>query len=168
LTAVGERNFMANEISNRVETGGIPNACDHGATFDIREEIWFLLAGAYRYVASVCGEELATYGITPAQFIILTHMEAAKADSQICLSRMTGIDRTTIVGIVDRLEQKGLIARTKIAEDRRVRRIVLTNNGLKLKTDLCVVAERIRSRLTTKISPKGYAELVRLLTRLRE
>jgi DNA-binding MarR family transcriptional regulator len=54
----------------------------------------------------------------------------------------------------------------KVAEDRRVRQVVLTEYGVELKNDLGIAAKRVRSRLTSRISPDEYAELVRLLTRL--
>jgi len=141
---------------------------DNGAVFDIRENLFFLLTRAYRYVASVCGEEFAPYGITPAQFVVLMHMEGFKSDSQVCLSQKAGIDRTTIVGIIDRLEQKGLVTRTKVPEDRRIRQVALTDGGLKLKNDLCMAAENVHSRLMTKISPKECTDFGRLLAKIRE
>lgn len=141
---------------------------DKGAVFDIQEHIVLLLGRAFRNVVSACVEEFAAYGITPAQFIVLMHLEGFQSDSQVCLSKKTGIDRTTIVGIVDRLEQKGLVARTKVAEDRRIRRVVLTEYGLDVKKDLCIAAERVRSRLMAKISPLEYADLSRLLTKIRD
>lgn len=141
---------------------------DKGSVFDIQEHIVLLLGRAFRNVVSACVEEFATYGITPAQFIVLMHLEGFQSDSQVCLSKKTGIDRTTIAGIVDRLEKKGFVARTKVAEDRRIRRVVLTDYGLEVKKDLCIAAERVRSRLMDKISPLEYADLSRLLTRLRK
>ena len=159
---------MVEEPQDIAVIGGSTNSSDHGAIFDIRENIGFLLGRAYRYVTWVCGKEFAPYGITSAQFIVLMHLDGYKSESQRCLSQITGIDRTTIVGIIDRLERKGLVARTKVAEDRRVRRIVLTQCGLELKNDLCIALERVRSRLVNKISPEEYAELVRLLARLCE
>jgi DNA-binding MarR family transcriptional regulator len=159
---------MVDEPQDIHAIGRSTNVSNGGAIFDIRENIGFLLSRAYRYIASVCSEEFASYGITLAQFIVLMHLEGCTSDSQVCLSQKTGIDRTTIVGIIDRLEQKGLVARTKVAEDRRVRRVVLTDYGLELKNDFCIAAKRVRSRLTSKISPEEYVELVRLLTRLHE
>jgi len=159
---------MVEEPQDIAVIGGSTNSSDHGGIFDIRENIGFLLGRAYRYVTWVCGKEFAPYGITSAQFIVLMHLDGYKSESQRCLSQITGIDRTTIVGIVDRLERKGLVIRTKVSEDRRVHRDVLTAYGLEIKNHLRIAAERVCSRLTAKISPEEYAELVRLLTRLRE
>jgi len=159
---------MVDKPQSSAASGGSTNPSDNGAVFDIRENIGFLLARAYRYVASVFGDEFATYGITLAQFIVLMHLEGCKSESQRCLSQITGIDRTTIVGIVDRLELKGLVARNAVAGDRRVHRVVLTEYGLEIKNHLRVAAERVHSRLTIKISPAENEELCRLLARLRE
>jgi len=147
-------------LGTSCDSTDLPHNC---AILDIQEDICFLLAGAYRYVTRLCGEEFATYGITPVQFIVLMHLEADKSDSQRCLSRITRIDRTTIVGVVDRLEQKGLVLRNTVAEDRRVHRVVLTEYGQEIKNHLAIAAKRVRSKLTNKISSKEYKELSRLL-----
>ncbi len=157
---------MVDESQGIAADTGNTKPSDKGVVFDSREHICFLLGRAFRNVVSACVEEFAAYGITPALFIVLMHLEGFQSDSQVRLSQKTGIDRTTIVGIVDRLEQKGLVARTKAVEDRRVRQVVLTDYGLELKNHLFIAAERVRSRLMTKISPREYADLVRLLTRL--
>lgn len=89
--------IMVDELQDIPAIGRSTNASNCSAIFDIRVDIGFILEKAYRYVTWVCGEEFATYGITPAQFIVLMHLEGYKSESQRCLSQITGIDRTTIV-----------------------------------------------------------------------
>jgi len=139
------------------------DSCRH---FKVQESINCLLARANRHVASVICEESAPYGITPTQFVVLMHLDGRHCGALIRLSQETGIDRTTIAGVVHRLEKKGFVSRLEAPGDRRAYRVILTDCGLKLKNDLCSTAERVRSKLMTKISAQGYEELARLLARL--
>ena len=136
-------------------------------TFDIERSVGFLLAKAYQHVVSLCKEELAVYEITPPQFILLAYLWKLDAVSQTELSEATQIDRTTIVGIVDRLVKKGLVERQQHPADRRAYRIILTTRGRELEKELCIAASRVRDKLTTRILPGEYKTLGRLLKRLR-
>ena len=49
------------------------------------------------------------------------------------LARRLGCDNSNITGIVDRLEARGLIARSPSPEDRRVKLLVLTEQGHELR-----------------------------------
>lgn len=49
------------------------------------------------------------------------------------LARRLGCDNSNITGIVDRLESRGLIARSPSPEDRRVKLLVLTERGEELR-----------------------------------
>jgi DNA-binding MarR family transcriptional regulator len=137
-------------------------------TFDVERSVGFLLAKACQHVVSLCKEEFAVYDITPPQFILLAYLWKQDAVSQTELSETAQIDRTTIVGIVDRLEEKGLVERQPHPEDRRVHQIVLTVNGRDLEKALCMAAVRVRDKMTARILPGEYKTLGRLLKRLRE
>ena len=49
--------------------------------------------------------------------------------SQRQLGDVLGIDRTTMVGVIDALEELGLIARERDPRDRRAWRVVVTERG---------------------------------------
>jgi DNA-binding MarR family transcriptional regulator len=136
-------------------------------TFDVERSVGFLLAKAYQHVVSLYKEEFAVYKITPPQFILLAYLWKMDTVSQTELSEMTQIDRTTIVGIVDRLVEKGLVERQQHPEDRRAYRIILTARGRELETELRMAANRVRDKMTTRILPGEYKTLGRLLKRLR-
>ncbi len=51
-------------------------------------------------------------------------------------ARRLGYDPSNFTGIVDRLEQRGLVARRPDPDDRRVRQLVLTDDGRTLRRDL--------------------------------
>jgi len=49
------------------------------------------------------------------------------------LARKLGCDASNVTGIVDRLEERGLLVRAVSAVDRRVKMLVLTDAGMRLR-----------------------------------
>jgi DNA-binding MarR family transcriptional regulator len=52
------------------------------------------------------------------------------------LATVLGCDNSNVTGLVDRLESRGLVARQPSAEDRRVKHVVLTTAGLRIREEL--------------------------------
>ena len=52
------------------------------------------------------------------------------------LAAMLACDNSNVTGLVDRLEARGLVARQASPEDRRVKRIVLTAAGSRMREEL--------------------------------
>jgi DNA-binding MarR family transcriptional regulator len=69
------------------------------------------------------------YNISSAQLncLLAIHQNGPMAPSQI--AKLIMINSSTITGIIDRLEQKGLVKRLRISDDRRVITVELTKNG---------------------------------------
>lgn len=72
---------------------------------------------------------LRDYKITSSQLMtlmILANQEPIKISD---MSKMLFLSKGTLTGVLDRLEEKGLIERRKVAHDRRVIHIVSTEKG---------------------------------------
>lgn len=76
------------------------------------------------------------------------------------------ISNPTVSGILDRLEQKHLIVRVKSEEDRRVRFIELTEDGLGQMRDLSDTIARAEELMLTGISPRLYKEGMEFLRKV--
>lgn len=69
----------------------------------------------------------ARWELSPSQFNVLNLLRGAPAGlSQTELSRELITHRSNLTGLVDRLEQRGLVRRRETAGDRRAYRVVLT------------------------------------------
>jgi MarR family transcriptional regulator, lower aerobic nicotinate degradation pathway regulator len=134
--------------------------------FDIQQSVGFSLAKAHQRISAVFKEEFKEYGITQQQFILLAILWKTDGLSQVELSRKTKIDRTTMTGIVDRLEKAEILERRPSAEDRRAHRIWLTEKGKCLEEDLYRAACRVRDRFAEWIMLGEYEQLKRLLNKL--
>lgn len=74
-------------------------------------------------------DETSAFGITPVQYAAMHAVHNRPELDQRSLSRAIGFDTSTIGGVIDRLEKRGLMRRNASAEDRRVRLLTLTAEG---------------------------------------
>ena len=74
-------------------------------------------------------EALGTVGLTPALFAVLNVIGARQGAIQQEVGSALGIDRSTMVSLIDQLESVGLATRRPSAADRRAREIAITPKG---------------------------------------
>ena len=97
-----------------------------GAELDrIVETIIFLVTESRRIARDVA----AGYGVTPTQLSVLKLLHEIGDLRLGDLSRRIQAQNSTVTGIVDRMEEAGLVERVRSADDRRVWRIALTARG---------------------------------------
>lgn len=77
-------------------------------------------------------ELAATNRITAPQLMCLLHVVNSGPVSATAIGREVHLSPSTVVGILDRLEEKGLIARERSREDRRIVRVTATPEGVEL------------------------------------
>jgi DNA-binding MarR family transcriptional regulator len=73
---------------------------------------------------------------------------------------------SNLTGIVDRLEEKKLVARERDARDRRVVRVMLTDKGLKVYRNTIPVFEKSIAQFFSPLSKDQQKELAALLRKL--
>ncbi len=135
--------------------------------YDIENSIGFLLSKGYQRAWAMLREEIDQYELTPPQFALLGFLWQADGLTQTELSEKGQIDRTTLGGLIDRLEKNGLVQRRKHPQDRRAYKIYLTGHGRELEGPLTECAQRTLARLTNGLSEQEVGELRRMLTILR-
>ena len=74
-------------------------------------------------------EVLKPLGLRSRHLLALTVLRDHGASSQIHLAEILDIDRTNLVGLLNELEQAGLVQRHRSAQDRRRHDVVLTDPG---------------------------------------
>ena len=104
------------------------------------------------------------WNLSPSQFNILNLLHRRPSGStQIELSRDLIMHRSNVTGLVDRLEARGLLKRTEDATDRRVYKIVLTDGGANLMSEIFphyyAAAEAVWSDLSMERTDQLLADL---------
>ncbi len=94
---------------------------------------------------------------------VLAAIEHESARSQRALGDALAIDRTTMVGVIDRLEERGWVARERNPDDRRVWSVVLTEKGASTVEWLLTMRAEAEAEALAALTDHQASELVRLL-----
>lgn len=103
--------------------------------------------------------------LSPGRAGILLLVEANPGITQGRLAQAVSLDRSTMVGVVDALEGKGLIARRR-GQDRRTNGLWLTAAGRMLVSRLKRRIQMHERRVAARLSPAERAQLIALLEKL--
>ncbi|MCW5636778.1 MAG: MarR family transcriptional regulator [Rubrivivax sp.] len=97
--------------------------------------------------------QAAGLDLTSVQFAALDAIARQPGIDQAGLATTIGFDRATIGGVIDRLEQKGLVQRLVSEEDRRARRLHLTTEGERLLAASRPVVEALQADILAPLAP---------------
>ncbi|NUR90623.1 MAG: MarR family transcriptional regulator [Nonomuraea sp.] len=126
----------------------------------------YLLKHAQLRLQELTGPALAPYGVDGRELAVLAVLDAGQAISQQDAATRLGIDRTTMVAMVDALERKGLVARRPDPADRRRNLVELTEHGTRVLRDGGAAVEKAEAEFLAEL-PDGHAGLFRqILARL--
>ena len=119
-------------------------------------------AAALRGFAS---EAAADFDLSFLQARALRRLEQPMATGT--LAEQLGLDRSNVTGVIDRLEERGLITRQPHPGDRRVKLVVLTDAG---RATRAAIDERIFATVTLfeALSEEDQRDLAGLLSKLLE
>lgn len=108
-------------------------------------------------------QEVGDLNLTPVQYSSLQTVCNQPAIDQKTLANTIGYDTSTIAGVIDRLEARGLVARNVSPLDRRARLITPTDKGL--QTLAAVVPRMLKSqqRLLEPLTAAERKEFMRLM-----
>ena len=87
------------------------------------------LAQAYHAFSAYSAAHVRQLGLTPAQFDVIATLGNTQGMPLSQLAQKTLITKGTLTGIIDRLDEKGLVRREVPVSDRRSFRAVLTPEG---------------------------------------
>jgi DNA-binding MarR family transcriptional regulator len=105
--------------------------------------------------------------LSPGRVGILLLLDANPGVTQSRLAQAVSLERSTMVGIVDVLESRGLIERRR-GEDRRTNGLWLTEAGRILVARLKRRIQQHERRVAARLSVQERAQLLALLQKLSE
>lgn len=113
-------------------------------------------------------EVLGAVGLTPALFALLNVIGAREGAIQQELGTALGIDRSTMVSLIDELENARLARRRPSATDRRAREIAITPEGRRLLKRARGLISKVEDEVLAGLTSQERRELLRLLHRALE
>ncbi len=91
--------------------------------------------------------QAAGFDLTSVQFAAMDAIAAWPGIDQAGVAQRIAYDRATIGGVIDRLVQKGYVARQVSKTDRRAREILLTDLGAQVLDTILPVVTALQSRI---------------------
>lgn len=135
--------------------------------FDIEEWLPFLLAKSHQLTFGLMKSSVEKFGLTPPQFATLAFLWKKDGLNQQELGNLMNVDRTTIGGIVERLEKLGLVKREEDPEDRRSQVVFTTPEGDGIREEILNGLDKVRKALGERLTITEQEQLCGLLNKLR-
>jgi DNA-binding MarR family transcriptional regulator len=119
---------------------------------------------AQLWVFKDVSRRLAAFDISPAQFSVLSVIDANPGVNQLAIAQLLSIERAGLGRLVDHLERRGLVQRSPSAINRRYYVLYLTDAGTALLGRMRPAVAESEKTLAAKIGPRAYRELQRALS----
>jgi len=132
----------------------------------MRDRVPFLLYRASQISQSLANEMLAEMTLSARQVGILTMVTELEPMTQKALADALRIDRTTMVALLDDLEDKGYVVRQRHPGDRRAFLVQPTDSGRAAKVAAVRILDEQQRRFLAPLTLDERAQLSALLTRL--
>ncbi|MCX5136602.1 MarR family transcriptional regulator [Streptomyces sp. NBC_00340] len=113
-------------------------------------------------------EALATEGLKLMHHAVLAASSEYGPLAQAELGRRVAVDPKDVVGILNDLQQAGLVLRAPDPDDRRKNAVTITPKGSDVLTRCAALAEAANAELLAPLTPDEQGQLTALLTRLHE
>lgn len=111
-------------------------------------------------------DSLKEVDITPGQFGVLVLISENSGLNQTRLGNGLGVDRSTVVAVIDRLQERGLVVRTPAPGDRRSYALQLSQAGHDLLAQAKKLVAAHEDRISEPLSEKERETLRTLLAKL--
>jgi DNA-binding MarR family transcriptional regulator len=128
-----------------------------------------VLLGRTSYLMELCLEEHARrYGLTVARFAVLKHLYTRGPTSLTELAALVLRTPSSMVSLIDRMVDAGLVEKERQSEDRRIVLARLTAKGAEMAAELLPIRQAVQAELISILSAEEQLTLGCLLVKLRD
>lgn len=130
-------------------------------------DLTILLHAAVSQVTIYLDRAAVEMGLNDARdWLVLAALDDGQQRTQLELSRVVCVDKTTLITVLDRLEKQELVVRTVDPSDRRVRIPQITDAGRRVFETFAVARDEAEARALDGVSAADRAVLVDILGRI--
>jgi len=135
-------------------------------TYQPEESAAYLMRQILNLATAEIDRALEPSGLTNAQWVPLIKLHMGHASTVAELARECNIDAGAMTRTLDRLEAKGLLARVRSSEDRRVVNLELTREGREAAKQIPAVLCTVQNAFLQGLSVAEWQQLKDLLRRI--
>lgn len=135
---------------------------------DLKRQLVAQLVESSRLLRNYIDHRAKERGTTRAQWIVLFRLRQNEGLSQVDLAEVLELQPISLVRLLDRLVEHGLLERRHDPKDRRANRLFLTAKGRKLVDDLDSLREAIATDVFQNVSDKALQTSLDTLREVKE
>jgi DNA-binding MarR family transcriptional regulator len=102
-------------------------------------------------------------GVHPYHYSILATLAEGERETQGAIADALDYDRGQLVGLLDEMEEAGLVERRRDREDRRRQIVVMTPAGRKMLVTMRTIAKQLDDEFLAPLTPEQRQQLQQLL-----
>jgi DNA-binding MarR family transcriptional regulator len=145
-----------------------PSPAAAGATRDAAvAQIIAGLRDAMRELRCLGSERLLRQGVSMSHLHVMSLLEAHGATSMSRLADLVGVSMSNATGLIDRMEERGLVERFRMPGDRRVVFVRVTEHGRTALGELELVRNDLLARVLGHLDDDRLAGVAEAMTDLR-
>ena len=137
-------------------------------SLDLRRQLVAQLVESSRLLRNYIDHRAKSRGTTRAQWIVLFRLRENEGLSQVDLADVLELQPISLVRLLDRLVEHGLLERRHDPKDRRANRLFLTSKGKKLVDDLDSLRDAIATEMFHDLSDKTLQTSLDTLREVKE
>ncbi len=134
--------------------------------FDLDDCLAFIASRSAKVFSEALEERLRPYNITRAQWIAMYYIHTGDSITQRQLADKMSVKEPTVVRLLQKIEQDGLLERSGNEMDKRVKRLLLTERGTRLCCDILPVVEKFKEDTIAEVSEEDLQTLKDVLSRM--
>ena len=131
-----------------------------------QQNFGFLLADVSRLLRKLFDQKMGVLGLSRAQWRLIVNLRRRQGLSQSELAELLEIEKPTLVGLIDRMEETGWVERRSDPKDRRIKRIFLVPDAAQLD-ELGEAAEGSLADAIGGIDPVRLADCEALIQQIK-
>ena len=135
---------------------------------DPRESLGYQVADLHRLFGRVFDRRVAHLELTRVQWRALKHLGHAEGVTQVELADRLDMEPIALGRVIDRLQKAGFVERRADPADRRVWRLYLLPQSVRVTGPVEAVAQALRKEATAGISAADLATALAVLDRVRD
>ena len=131
-------------------TGAVEKAPEEPAA-ELSNRLGYLLKHANQRLSELTAAALEPFSLNGRELGVLVVLDAMGPTSQQDAARRLGVDRTTMVALIDALEAKSIVVRRPFEEDRRRNVVEFTESGHELFTRALQASDEAERRFVSPL-----------------
>ena len=136
--------------------------------YDMDRNLGFVISDLQRLITTAMDKELKTLGLTRAQLRIILHLSREDGLTQVRIAEDLQMGKVAVGGLLDRLQDKGLIQRRPHPTDRRATHIFLTPSAEALYKPIVESGRYVMDKMLIGISTDKQKALIDLLLTVKQ